>query len=94
MKRSQFDWDGKYCPDCGGKCAKRLLKYPSPFEAYVCNDCEMDWFPSELNILPQKPVVIGVTKKGEMKFRCVKDTSRGYNPPKLTKKIEDFTNGD
>jgi len=50
----------------------------------------MDWFPDELSIIPQKPVVIGVDKKGRMEFRVVKDTSRGYNPPKLTKKIEDF----
>ena len=90
MKRSQFDWDGKICPDCSGKCAKRLLKWPHPFEAYVCNDCEMDWFPHEMKIRPQKPVVIGIDKKGKLEFRVVKDTSRGYKPPKLTKKIEDF----
>jgi len=92
MKRSQFDWDGKYCPDCGGKCLKKLLKYPQPFECHVCTDCEMDWFPCELNILPQKPVAIGLDKKGKLEFRVVKDTSRNYNPPKLTKKIEDFNN--
>ncbi len=90
MKRSQFDWDGKICPDCSGKCAKRLLKWPRPFEAYVCSDCEMDWFPHEMKIRPQKPVVIGIDKKGKLEFRVVKDTSRGYKPPKLTKKIEDF----
>jgi len=90
MKRSQFDWDGKRCPDCGGKCYKKLLKYPQPFECHVCKDCEMDWFPDELNIIPQKPIVIGVTNKGKLEFRCVKDTSRGYNPPKLTKKLEDY----
>jgi hypothetical protein len=92
MKRSQFDWDGKYCPDCGGKCLKKLLKWPHPFECHVCTDCEMDWFPCELNILPQKPVAIGLDKKGKLEFRVVKDTSRNYNPPKLTKKIEDFNN--
>jgi len=90
MKRTQFDWDGKYCPDCGGKCLKKLLKFPFPFECHVCLDCEMDWFPSELNILPQKPVAIGIDKKGKLEFRVVKDTSRSYKPPKLTKKIEEF----
>ena len=88
MKRSPFDWDGKICPECNGKCNKRLLKYPRPFYAYVCNECEMDWFPSELKIIPQKPIVVGITKKGTLEFRCVKDTSRGYNPPKLTKQTE------
>ena len=90
MKRSQFDWDGKICPDCSGKCSKRLLKWPHPFEAYVCKDCEMDWFPHEMKIRPQKPVVIGIDKKGKLEFRVVKDTTRGYKPPKLSKKIEDF----
>ena len=89
MKRSQFDWDGKRCPECDGKCHKRLLKYPNPFECYVCDECEMDWFNHELKIIPQKPVVIGVDKKGKLDFRVVKDTSRGYNPPKL-KKLEDY----
>ena len=88
VKRTQFDWDGKYCPDCGGKCAKKLLKFPHPFEAYVCRDCEMDWFPTELEILPQKPIAIGVKKNGELKFRCVKDLTRDYKPPKLTRKDE------
>tara|TARA_Y100000034_G_C6806805_1_gene362337 strand:+ start:430 stop:585 length:156 start_codon:yes stop_codon:yes gene_type:complete len=50
----------------------------------------MDWFPHEMKIRPQKPVVIGIDKKGKLEFRVVKDTSRGYKPPKLTKKIEDF----
>jgi len=89
MKRSQLDWDGKICPDCNGKVTKRLLKYPRPFHSYVCDECKMDWFPSELNILPQKPVVIGIDKKGKMEFRCMKDTSRGYKPPKL-KKLEEY----
>ena len=88
VKRSQFDWDGKYCPDCGGKCVKRLIKWPHPFEAYVCGDCEMDWFPSELDILPQKPVAVGINKKGELKFRVLRDLTRDYTPPKLRKNNE------
>jgi len=79
------DCDGKYCPDCDSKLDKRLIKWPTKFYAYWCDDCKIDFFIDDVTILPQKTVCIGYGKKGKPKYRIYKDTSRGYNPPKLRK---------
>ena len=79
------DCDGKYCPDCNVKLAKRIIKWPQIFEAYWCRACELDFFLEDVTILPQKTVCIG-HEKGKPQYRVYKDVSRGYNPPKLTRK--------
>ena len=76
------DCDGKYCPDCNVKLAKRIIKWPQIFEAYWCRKCKLDFFREDVIIFPQKTVCIG-HKKGKPEYRVYKDVSRGYNPPKL-----------
>jgi hypothetical protein len=78
--------DGKYCPDCNSKLSKKIIKWPTIFEAYWCSGCKLDYFIDDVTILPQKTVCIGHSKKGKPKYRVFKDTSRGYNPPKLREK--------
>jgi len=76
-------FDGKYCPDCN---TKLFLKN----KFYSCDKCEIDFFDDEIKIKFQKSVIVGVTKTGKLIHRVLPDPNRGYNPPKLTKKLEDF----
>jgi len=78
------NFDGKYCPDCSGKLRKTTHKF------YTCVKCEIDFFDKDIKIVFQKSVVVGVTKTGKLIHRVLPDPMRGYKPPKLTKKIEDF----
>jgi len=78
-------FDGKYCPDCNNKLRKN-----NAHKFYTCVECEIDFFDHEIKIKFQKSVVVGITKTGKLIHRVLPDPMRGYKPPKLTKKIEDY----
>lgn len=77
----QFKFDGKRCPQCNTD-----LKRKQTIDAYLCEKCNHEYFPDEVKIYPQKPRVVGITKKGKLVIRNLPDLTRDYNPPKLRRK--------
>jgi len=78
-------FDGKYCPDCNSK-----MKKNNDHKFYSCVECEIDFFDKDIKVVFQKSVIVGVTKTGKLIHRVLPDPMRGYKPPKLRKKIEDY----